>query len=197
MPGDPHVQSSHGSALVALGQVDEAIEAARLASELDPRSTAALKTLGDWLYYDEQYAKSIEVSHRILAMEPGDWYAHYNLGWVHTAQGRWREGVAALREAEARTVESRPTVYAAMAYAFARGQQRDSALTYLERGKETSLYDHALIWHELGDHVAGVAALEEILTTAPSLVPWLRSDPIADEMLADERYADVIRRLGL
>jgi TolB-like protein len=196
-PGNELAQSTYGNILAALGRTDEALEAARRSVELDPRSAAPRHAVADRLFFNGRYAESIEASEGALAIAPEDWYGYYNLGWSNAALGQWREGVAALHEAGARTVENRGAVELGIAYAFARGQQRDSALAYL-RGSETSKsYDRALVFYELGDHDAGVEMLETALTAVPSQVARLRGDPTAAAMLADARYAEVIRRLGL
>lgn len=196
-PGSDVAHSTYGRILAALGRTDEAVDAARRSVELDPRSAGPRHALADRLFFAGRYQESIEESERALAIAPDDWYGHYNLGWAYAALGQWREGVAALHEAAARTVENRSSVELGLAYAFARGQQRDSALAYL-RGSETSnSYDRALVFYELGDHDAGVEMLETALTAVPSQVARLRGDPTAAAMLADERYAEVIRRLGL
>ncbi|HSG46602.1 MAG TPA: tetratricopeptide repeat protein [Longimicrobiales bacterium] len=196
-PGNNFAQSIHGNILAALGRTDEALEATRRSVELDPRSAAPRHALADRLFFAGRYAESVEASEGALAIAPEDWYGYYNLGWAHAALGQWRESVAALHEAAARTVENRPAVELGIAYAFARGQQRDSALAYLGRSESTESYDHALVFYELGDHDAGIESLERSLTAVPSQVVRLRGDPTAAAMLADPRYAEVIRRLGL
>lgn len=196
-PGNDLAHNIYGNILAALGRTDEALEAARRAVELDPRSAAPRHALADRLFFSGRYRQSVEESERALAIAPDDWYGYYNLGWAHAALGEWREGVAALHESAARTVENRATVELGIAYSFARGQQRDSALAYLRGSEMSASYDHALVFYELGDHDTGVETLERALTTAPSQVARLRGDPTAAAMLADERYAEVIRRLGL
>jgi tetratricopeptide (TPR) repeat protein len=65
--------------LKALGRYDEAIEHLKQASSKYPRDRVVLNQLGRVLFLQRQFRPSVDAFQRVLAIDPEDLQAHYNL----------------------------------------------------------------------------------------------------------------------
>src|SRR5262249_55948979 len=68
-----------GTALKSLGRYDEAIEHLQKSSSLYPRDRVVLDQLGRVLFLKRQYREAIAEFLKVLAIDPEDLQAHYNL----------------------------------------------------------------------------------------------------------------------
>jgi TolB-like protein/Flp pilus assembly protein TadD len=194
-PGSAMAHGRYGQILEQDGRYEEAVRQTRRAVELDPLSIANRNLLSDRLFYARDFAASIEVSKKVIEMEPGDWYAWYNLGWAAATGGSATEAIVAFRESASLAGENEGSALLGLAYAFARAGQRDSTLVYLE-GASPSSYDISIALFELGDADEAFAALETALEADGSQIRRLDRDPSADRMRADPRYGELADRLG-
>ena len=95
---DPKLAKTHfflGTALKALGQYDEALAHLRTASELYPRDRVVLNQLGRVLFLQRKFPEAVDAFKRVLAIDPEDLQAHYNLMLCAQGQG---DAVSAARE---------------------------------------------------------------------------------------------------
>jgi tetratricopeptide (TPR) repeat protein len=79
---DPGLAKTHfflGSTLKQMGRYDEALDHLRRAEALYPRDRVVLDQIGRVLFLKRQYRDSIDVLMRVLAIDPEDLQAHYNL----------------------------------------------------------------------------------------------------------------------
>jgi tetratricopeptide (TPR) repeat protein len=76
-----------GSALKALGRYDEAIEHTRIAQARYPRDRVVTNQLGRLLFLKRQYGAAIGELRKVLAVDPEDLMAHYNLMLAYQGQG--------------------------------------------------------------------------------------------------------------
>jgi tetratricopeptide (TPR) repeat protein len=79
---NPKLAKTHfflGTALKSLGRYDEAVEHLRAAYERYPRDRVVLNQLGRVLFLQRKYKEAVDSFHRVLAIDPEDLQAHYNL----------------------------------------------------------------------------------------------------------------------
>ena len=94
----PDLAKTHfflASVLKATGRYDEAIDHLRRASASYPKDRVVLNQLGRVLFLKRQFREAVEVFTRVLAIDPEDLQAHYNLMLCHQGLGDAR---AAARE---------------------------------------------------------------------------------------------------
>jgi len=87
---DPGLAKTHfflGTALKALGRYDEAIDHLRQASSKYPRDRVVLNQLGRVLFLQRQFRPSIDAFQKVLAIDPEDLQAHYNLMLAYQGLG--------------------------------------------------------------------------------------------------------------
>ena len=75
-PNDPEVLSRLATAYLSLGRFQEAINSARAAQQLDPRSLSPLFRLYDALTYLRRYPEARDVAHQMLLLAPNVPNAH-------------------------------------------------------------------------------------------------------------------------
>jgi Tfp pilus assembly protein PilF len=79
---DPGLAKTHfflGTTLKQMGRYDEALEHLRRAAARYPRDRVVLDQIGRVLFLERQYRDSIDVLKQVLAIDPEDLQAHYNL----------------------------------------------------------------------------------------------------------------------
>ena len=88
---DGSLAKSHfflGVALKSLGRYGEAIEHLRTAAERYPRDRVVLNQLGRVRFLERQYVAAVEAFQRVLAIDPEDLQAHYNLMLAYRGLGK-------------------------------------------------------------------------------------------------------------
>jgi len=87
----------------------------------------------------------------------------------------------------------------ALAWVYARAEQRDEALDVLEQVEEQGpmLKELAIVYGELGDLDGAFGYLDRAFAEDPGSLTYLRADPTADSLKDDPRFAELIRKLGL
>lgn len=194
-PGSADAHARYAQVLESAGRFDDAVAQSKRAVELDPLALNYRNLVADRLFYARRFDESVEASRKVLEMDPRDWYAWYNTGWAEAAAGRSPEAVAAFRESlRVAPPDNAGTTRLGLAYAFARGGERDSALVYVE-GADPSSYDTSIVLFELGDGEAAFRALQAALRADYSQVRRLDRDPSADGLRADPRYGEMVTRL--
>jgi tetratricopeptide (TPR) repeat protein len=95
---DPELAKTHfflALALKARGEYDEALRHLRHAAAQYPRDRVVLNQLGRVLFLKRQFGEAVEAFTRVLAIDPEDLQAHYNLMLCHQGLG---DAEAAARE---------------------------------------------------------------------------------------------------
>jgi Tfp pilus assembly protein PilF len=77
-----------GTALKAMGKYDEALDHFEQASVLYPRDRVVLNQIGRTRFLKREYADAIEAFKRVLAIDPEDLQAHYNLMLCYQGLGK-------------------------------------------------------------------------------------------------------------
>ena len=185
---------------VAQGRLADAQADMRRAVDDDP-DHVLLWSLGLSFYFARQYEAAVEAFRRAIAAEPQSYWAHLSLGWAYERQGRVTDAIKELEEA--RRVIDTPQVVAALVHAQASAGRRAEAeatmaslLEYAKR-KYVSPYDLATASAGLGDRAGTLAWLEKAYEERSGwLAYWLKVDPVFDSLRDDDRFRDLLRRVG-
>ena len=93
---EPGLARAHfflGTALRALGRYEEALEHLTAAREQYPRDRVVLGQIGRLQFLDRQYDAAIATYEAVLAIDPEDVSAHYNLMLAHRGAGNREEAM--------------------------------------------------------------------------------------------------------
>jgi len=199
-PGYATMYQWHGWHLAIMGRLGESIAEFERALELDPLSEINTY-IGLSHYWGRQYGKAIEQFHKALDLDPDFWLAHLYLGWTHLQQ----DNVAQANEqlAEAFRLEDNPWTVASLAHASAISGDQSQARRFLTALEQRAVrqfvppYFVARIFTGLGERDQAFDWLEKAYQVRDECLTWLKVDPTMDSLRSDQRYPDLLRRLGL
>jgi len=189
----------YGVYLAYMGRMDEGIAEMTRAQELDPLSLAINAQLGFLFYLARRYDQAIEQCQRTLEMEPGYEEARIYLAWIYVQKGMYEEAIAQYQKLKGDI----PDVLAMLGAAYAVSGQRGKARDVLAELKEISQRRYvppvfvAAIYTGLGDKDQAFAWLEKAYEDRDESFVGLKVLPLFDPLRSDQRFADLLRRMGL
>ncbi|MEP6922115.1 MAG: protein kinase [bacterium] len=179
---------------------DEAIALITHAKELDPLSVAVNADAGFAFFMARRYDEALESMKQSLQMNPEGTLPHLYLGYTYAAMGRDKEAVAEYQEAITRG-EDTPSTQIYLGAAYARLGQRDKAEKILRELETSQRYvspgELTALYTALGEREKAFASLEKAYTAHDLQLQYLGIDPTVDELRADPRFQDLLRRVGL
>ena len=186
-------------ALSVMGRSDEAIAAGRRAEELDPLSLVIKADLGWILIMARRYDEGITQLKSTLALDPNLYYARLRLGDVYQAKGMYTEAIAEYRKTFALSAE--PWVKAMLARSLVKAGHRSEAFQLLNELKAESSQRYvqsdclATVYAALGEKDEAFKWLEKGFTER-TFDLQSTVDPLFDDLRADPRFADLVRRVA-
>ena len=202
---DPNYATAHQQfaieCLSVMGRFDEAVSEGKRAEELDPLSPIIGADLGNVLMRARRFDESIAQLDRVLKSDPSFWVAYWYLGMAHEGKGQSAEAASAYRKGLA--LNDNPWLKALLIQSVARLGERQEAerlLVELEAEAErryVSKASLAIARAALGEKDKAFSLLNEELAERSSRPQVLSVNPIWDDLRADPRFADVVRRVEL
>jgi serine/threonine protein kinase/Flp pilus assembly protein TadD len=192
----------YGSVLAVIGQPEELLRNARRAVELDPLSRIINSYLGRAYYLTRQYDVAIQQYQKTLEIDKDFPVAHLFLGMAYTQKRRHEEAITEIRKAADLSGQS-PTMIAVLGYAYAAAGKRGETLKVLgsllepAKRKFVSSADIAVIYAGLGERDEALKWLENAYEENSLWAISLKLDPELDGLRADQRFVDLVRRVGL
>jgi serine/threonine protein kinase/TolB-like protein/Flp pilus assembly protein TadD len=192
----------HAYYLMVMGRPDEAIAEIRRAQELDPLSLNINAVVGSHLYHARRYDEAIEQCLKTLELDPGFAQTYFFLGLAYEQKAMFGEAIAALKKATELSPNN-PFMLSAVGHAYAVSGRRREAMEVLKQLHEMSRERYVLP-HEIAVLHAGLGELDQAFVWLERAyeerawrLPYLRADPRFDGMHSDERFTDLVRRVGL
>jgi DNA-binding winged helix-turn-helix (wHTH) protein/TolB-like protein/Tfp pilus assembly protein PilF len=201
-PNHPGAHFRYAHLLSTVGRHPEAIAEARRALEIDPVSPLTNLFLGQFLYQARQYDPAIEPLQNALELAPNDWLARLNLGKVYVQQKKYAEAIEEFQKARGFSGSNTETI-AVMGHALAVSGKRGEAQKVLDELKNMSKqryvppYNIAIVYVGLGEKEQAHAWLEKAYEDRDVRLVFLKVEPKWDALRADERFMDLIGRMGL
>lgn len=201
-PGYSDGHQMNGYYLAAMGRFDDALAETRRALELDPISLEKTTAIGEILYLQRRYDEAIEQFRKALEIDSNSGFTHWALGRPLLAQGKLNEAIAEFQKSIPLSGDS-PDEPAELARAYALAGRRDEALKTIQELNTLSERKHvsptvmASIYAALGDKKQAFAFLNKAFEERDFLLVILKVEPMFDPLRSDERFAELIRRIGL
>jgi TolB-like protein/DNA-binding winged helix-turn-helix (wHTH) protein/Flp pilus assembly protein TadD len=186
--------------LSSLGRHEEGIQRFKRAQDLDPL-TFPLKISAGWTYVDaRQFDNAIAQFRSILELAPNQFEAHRGLGTALVFKGKIEEGISECQKALELSDETSNQATLGWAYAVG-GKQRQARMILAELEGSTNQElgidpKIAMIYGALGENDLALAHLERAYAKRDSFLLWLKVDPRLDPLRSDERFSELIRRMG-
>ena len=200
-PNDAGAYQGLAQWMSCMGRTDEAVDLAKRGRELDPFAvggTDMALILSEARRYDE----AIRELRALLAAQPGDPEALWDLGIVLVENNQPKEAIPVLEKAVALSNRS-PGVIGVLIEAYARAGRRSDALRLLaelnRRRRKGYVPAKAFVnaYLGLGEEEETFAWLERAYQEKSNIMQFLKVDPNLDPLRSDPRFADLLRRVGL
>jgi TolB-like protein/Tfp pilus assembly protein PilF len=182
-----------------------ALSSALRALALDPLSLPIMNLVAFTYLGQEMFAEAIRMDEEMIAIDPTFAAAHWNLGVIHTLQGRYDQAADALTKA----VEYSGGVPSALAMqAYARGKSGDEAgaleiLAELKSRRESPNRGYvapvliAHVYEGLGKTEDAINWLEKALAERDGWLILLNTYPRFESLRGDTRFEEILGRVGL
>lgn len=201
-PGSPEAHQGYSRFLVAMGRLDESVQASETAVRLSPAAPRLIAHLG-WTYlHTRQYSQAREALLRAVELDSTNWRPYVDLALVEQATANYDAALGRLRVPLGIAPE-RPEVQTALGQAYAVSGGADSARAILRRLSDAaqqryiSSYLIGCLQASLGLRVQALASLDRAIRERSELVPYLRIDPRLDSLRTDRRFPRLLRQVRL
>ena len=196
-PSSVRTHNSYADYLSAMGRANEAIEQARQGLEVDPLSLSATMNLAWQLYMARRYEEAVAEAQKVADINPKFSSAHVCLGLAYEQQRRFPEAIEELQQASG---FCRDRCFGLIGQVFAMSGDRQAALEtmrQLQRRAYASPWLVAVIYAQLNDKDRAFAWLEKAYEGREHDLVFAGAWPLFDNLRADPRYRDLLRRVGL
>lgn len=200
-PNDAGAHVGFSRWLLFQGHTQEAIAWAQRARELDPLGVDGSE-MGWILFQARRYDEAIRELRSAAAVHPDDGYAHWFLGFALIANGQPDQAIAPLEKARSLSGGS-PPVIGVLVRAYAHAGRRTDALRLvdeLKRRQQISYVPTAAFveaYLGIGDNEEALAWLERAYQEKSEILPYIKVEPFFDPLRGDQRFVDLLRRVGL
>ncbi len=198
---NPNYATAHhwyGFYLALLGRFDEGLAEMRRAQELDPQSLIIHTNVGRLLYFARQYDAAIEQLKSTLEMEPNFSSAREKLAEAYEAKQMYPEAIAEYQKWA--TLDGDDELASKLGQGYATSGYRGAIRKWIDHIGTTREQDFtllALLYSALGDKDQAFYWLEKAYQAHSTWLDHLRVHPMFDNLRADPRFADLLRRIGL
>ena len=187
--------------LLLTGRPDEGLASARQARKLDPGSLMINWSVGTALLVGRDYAAAAKQLQHTLEMEPNFLPAQQMLGTVYQRMERYDEAIEIYRrlhDHDGRTAINAGKLGLLYALAGRRAEALEELRILEELAEERYIPPLAFaeIHAGLGDKDEAFTWLDRAIKERDCHVVFLRSSPTFDELRADPRFQDLLRRIG-
>ena len=183
---------------MAMGDLDEAARKMKRAVDLEPLSLNMNAEMGRVLLYQRQYDAAIEQQRKTLQMDPNFNIARQLLAMAYLHKGRFAEAL----ETSSHVVATNRHGFV-MARAHVRlgnrplAQRVASDMEALGRSRHVPANVIANAYIGLDDRERAFQWLEKAFQDRSLRPDFMRVDPVYDDLRADPRFRDLLRRAGL
>lgn len=201
-PNQAQVRHDYAHYLLAVGRIEESVEASVQAAELDPGNMMLLACAGWHGFTDHEYDDAIARSQKALMMMPGSFWPELILGWGYEHTGQHRQAIATLRSAVTSSGAS-PLTTASLAHALAHAGEHSTAHQLREemfdtaRERYVSAYDFAVVYAGLGDTDETFAWLRRAYAERSAMLVNIGWDPRFDGVRTDPRFRTLVTDMKL
>ena len=200
-PGNPTLHHWYSAGLAASGRFEESVREIAIARRLDPMSLPIRTAEGAESYMARRYDDALGELSRIVEIEPNYANAYLYRGLTYEQKGKWKEAIADLETSEKLDDSLRSAAMLGEAYALAgdktRARQILSAMQVRAAHEHVSPLYPAIIHTGLGDKDLAFSELEGAVEERATDLLGIKVIALYDPLRSDQRFADLIRRVGL
>ena len=192
--------------LTPLGKSDQAIAEMKKALELDPFSRIYNTVFGLTYFYARKYDQAEEQFKKAIELNPDFFVTYYHFAWLYSQLGQYQNAIGELTKgrllsANDRAVKAAASEDVALRKAFAAegatGFWQQLLTSNEKSGRDIGEFDNPQLYARLGDKQKALEWLNRNYEERRALGTLLNVDPAFDSLRSDQRFADLVRRMGL
>ncbi|MGA7078899.1 MAG: tetratricopeptide repeat protein [Terriglobales bacterium] len=194
------------SYLMPRGQSEDAIAEMKKALELDPFSPIYNTVFGLTYFYARRYDEAEAQFKKAIELNPDFFVTHYHLAWLYSQTGQYENAIGELTRARLLSGDDRTVKAAApdeialrkaLAAEGASGFWRQLLQSNQKLVGNIGEFDAPQIYARLGDSRKALESLDRNYEERRALGTLLNVDPAFDVLRSDQRFGDLVRRMGL
>ena len=194
--GNSNVLNRAGSLAFSLGRLDDAVEFYRQAIALDPLNMSPQNAVAIAYMSSGRFAEGRAALRALLELNPEYPWAHINLARICLLEGRFDEALEELARSHPR--EWHDSVVVMATHSLKQTAKAES----LARAFDNRFGDHfPLLSAEIhawrGQYELAFARLYQALHKGDSGLIYIRSNPFLEPLAQDERWEELLDRIGL
>jgi TolB-like protein/DNA-binding winged helix-turn-helix (wHTH) protein/Tfp pilus assembly protein PilF len=202
---DPNYADAHfryaWTYLTPLGKSDQAISEMKRALELDPFSRMDNTVFGLTYFYARKYDQAEEQFRKAIELNPDFFVTYYHFAWLYSQMGQYPNAISEftkgrLLSGDDGVVKSAASQDVALKKAFA-AKGATGFWQQLLKSREIGEFDTPQVYARLGDKERALRGLERNYEERATLGTLLNVDPAFDSLHSDQRFGDLVRRMGL
>jgi TolB-like protein/Tfp pilus assembly protein PilF len=188
--------------LTAVGNLTGAIAERRRALELDPVNPLLTSALGEAFYQNRQFDLTIQQNSKSLEFDPSYAIALVNIGRAYELKGMHPQARDAFQKILA-VAPNDPAVLSLIGHEYAVSGETAKAAQIIDQLKQLSTHTYvpavytALVYTGLHDLDHAFEWLDKAYNERCEYLVYLPTEPLADPLRADPRFAELLQRLGL
>jgi tetratricopeptide (TPR) repeat protein len=202
---NPNYATAHhfyGACLNSQGRFEEALHQIRMAQELDPLSLQIMDLWSICLWAMRRYDEALKKLQEALLMDPHHYATLYAVGIVLGAKGNFMEAVEKFEQAMQMSYS--PVIMGSLGYVLAVSGNLDRAQRVLKEmlaqrtERYVSAYAVALVYAGLAEYDRAFEWLDIACEDRDDMLSVaLAVDPRLDDLRSDQRYIQLMKRIGL
>jgi eukaryotic-like serine/threonine-protein kinase len=188
--------------LTAMGYLEQAIAERKRAVSIDPRSPLLNTALGEAYYQAHRFSDSIGPNQAALSIDPHYAVAIINIGLAYQQMRMYLQAQQAFQSILAFAPRD-PALLALLGHLYAVSGQKAAAEGIIAQLRQISTERYvpslyvAEIYTGLGDKDQAFAWLDKAFAERCEYLVYLPTEPMADPLRNDPRFAALLERLGL
>jgi tetratricopeptide (TPR) repeat protein len=181
--------------------MEEAIEEARKAIEIDPFSVLPAGWLAVVLVFARRPDDAIAAAAKAIALDPGFFLTYLALAGAHACKGQFDEAIAVVERAS--SIIALPVFLSYRGHLYGRTGHRDEALQMLRQLEDLSSkqyiapYQIESIYIGMGDIEAWRETLRKTYAERETSLLFMKNSWIYDSVQTDPLFQEIITKLGL
>lgn len=195
-PGDPEILDFAAADAAILGRLDEALQLARRALDLDPLNARSWGQLGEIEFQDGKLDEAEADLKKALALRADEFDSLVFLSEIYVMQGRPQEALPEIERV--RYDDIRAFLYAVAYYALGRKKESDAALTQLIAKYQTiDTYLIAQVYAFRSQPDEAFKWLDRAYAKRNDGLIFTKVDPLLKSLHSDPRFAALLKKLNL